>query len=131
MTKTIKGKFSVKSQALDADELTQTLSAMRMRFDKQFEGALNATSVVSMMGIMNRELGSGGYVAIEKVTGEIEGKKGSFLLQHSSIMDRGAPSQTIRVIPDSGTDALLGISGHMTIDIIEGQHFYTFEYTLS
>lgn len=130
MKKTIKGKFSVKSQSLEADELTQALGAMRMRFDKQFEGALNATSAVSMLGIMNRELGSGGYVAIEKLTGDIEGKKGSFFFQHSSTMNRGTPSQSIQVLPDTGTDELEGLSGHMVIDIVDGEHFYTFAYEL-
>jgi hypothetical protein len=101
---------------------------MRMRFEKRFEGPLAANSVVSMMGIMNREIGSGGYVALEKVIGELDSKRGSFCLQHSSTMSKGKPEQSIKVMPDSGTGELSAIRGHMIVDIIEGQHFYTFFY---
>jgi hypothetical protein len=128
--KQIKGKFDVQTSPLDGDDLTRALGAMQMKIEKQFEGALAASSVVLMMGVMNREIGSGGYVALEKVTGQLEGKRGSFLLQHSSTMDRGQPSQNIRVVPDSGTGALMGLKGQMVVDIIEGQHFYTFDYEL-
>jgi hypothetical protein len=127
----IKGKFEVQSSPLDADEITRALGAQRMRFDKRFEGPLTATSFVSMMGVMDRETGSGAYVALEKVTGELVGRRGAFLLQHSSTMDRGKPRQSIRVVPDSGTDGLAGLQGEMVIDIVDGQHFYTFHYELA
>ena len=131
MKKTIKGKFEVKPSPLSGDELSQALGAMRMKFEKRFEGALNAKSIVSMIGIMDQSLGSGGYVAIEKLEGSIEGKRGSFCLQHSCTMSRGTPSQQIVVIPDTGTQELKGLTGQMTIDIEEdGTHFYTFEYEL-
>ena len=83
-----------------------------------------------MMGCMNQELGSGGYVALEIVTGSLAGRKGTFQLQHSSTMARGKPTQSVTVIPDSGTGELSGLSGKMIIDIIEKVHFYTFEYEL-
>ena len=112
------------------DDTTQKVGAMRMSFEKKFEGALEATGIVSMMGLMNPAMGSGAYVALERITGQLDGRAGSFCLQHSSTMERHQPTQSIRVVPDSGTDSLVGLSGSMTIDIVNGQHFYTFEYSL-
>ena len=131
MKKTIKGKFDIKSTPQTLDETTKSIGGMRMTFEKRFHGSLDATSLVSMMGLMNRDLGSGGYVAIEKISGKVDGLQGTFCFQHSSIMQRGVPSQTITIIPDTGTEALTGITGKMTIDIVDGQHFYTFEYELN
>jgi len=74
---------------------------------------------------------SAGYVAIERVSGALHGRKGSFVLQHSGIMTRGAPQLTITVVPDSGTGELAGLTGTMGITIAGGKHSYDFEYTLS
>jgi hypothetical protein len=73
---------------------------------------------------------SAGYVAIEKVTGTLNGRRGSFYLQHNGVMTRGVGELRITVIPDSGTDQLVGLSGKMNIIIAEGKHSYEFEYTL-
>jgi Protein of unknown function (DUF3224) len=73
---------------------------------------------------------SAGYVAIEKVTGTLNGRRGSFYLQHNGVMTRGVGELTITVIPDSGTDELVGLRGKMNIIIAEGKHSYEFEYTL-
>jgi hypothetical protein len=129
--KQVKGKFEVKSFPLEGDSLASDIGFMRMRFEKRFEGALAGNGVVSMMGIMNREIGSGGYVALEKISGELDSMRGTFCVQHSSTMSKGKPEQSITVIPDSGTGDLSNIRGHMVIDIIEGQHFYTFHYDIS
>jgi len=126
----VKGKFEVQSIPLESDDLTRALGAVRMRFDKRFEGPLTAPSFVSMLGVMDRQTGSGAYVALEKITGELAGRRGSFVLQHSSTMNRGKPRQSVVVVPDSGTDALAGLHGEMVIDIVDGQHFYTFDYDL-
>jgi hypothetical protein len=67
---------------------------------------------------------------MERVTATLHGRRGSFALQHSGTMDRGAPTLSVSVVPDSGTDGLTGLSGRMQIDITDGQHFYTFEYEL-
>jgi hypothetical protein len=130
MKTTVKGKFEVKGTPQPTDEALQKLGAMRMVFDKRFEGPLEATSVAAMTGMMDMALGSGAYVALEKISGKLEGREGSFCLHHSSTMTRGKPEQSVRVVPDSGTGALTGIFGSMVIDIIEKQHFYTFEYEL-
>jgi Protein of unknown function (DUF3224) len=126
--KQIKGTFEIQRSPIASDELATTIGFTSAKFEKKFKGPLSATSLVSMMGIMNKELGSGAYVALEKITGQLEGLSGSFALMHSSSMDKGKPKQLISVVPDSATDQLKGLSGNMTIDIIEGQHNYTFDY---
>lgn len=127
MAQTIKGTFDIKSTPLAAEPSTEAIGAGRMRFDKTFHGELHGTSVVEMLGIMDRATASGGYVAMERFTGEVLGRKGSFCMQHSSTMKRGVPEQRITVVPDSGTDELKGLSGSMVIDIVEKQHHYTFD----
>jgi hypothetical protein len=74
--------------------------------------------------------GSAGYVAIEQVTGVLRGRRGTFFLQHRGVMDRGTPTLSVTVVPDSGTGELEGLSGTMTIDIAGGEHSYTFDYAL-
>lgn len=104
----------------------------RMSIDKQFHGDLEATSQGEMLAFRTAIANSAGYVAIERVTGTLGGRSGSFALQHSSTMNRGVPLQNISVVPDSGTDELKDLSGSMTIVIAEGgKHAYEFEYTLS
>ncbi|MFZ3229894.1 MAG: DUF3224 domain-containing protein [Pseudobdellovibrio sp.] len=126
----IKGKFEVKSSPVAPDENIKKMGGMAMTFDKIFSGEIEARGKVSMFGIMNRDLGSGGYIALELIEGAIEGKNGTFIMQHSCFMNKGKEEQKIKVVPDTGTGELKGISGNMVIEIIEGQHFYNFEYTL-
>lgn len=128
--KTIKGKFDLSATPLELDIAIQKLGGIRMLFEKQFFGPIEAKSTVSMLGVMNKVLGSGSYVALEIIEGTVEGLSGSFSMQHSSSMLRGKSEQSISIIPDSGTGELSGISGKMIIDIEDGQHFYTFEYLL-
>lgn len=128
--KTLKGKFSLTATPLEADQVIKKLGGIQMHFEKEFFGPLEARSSVSMMGVMNKELGSGSYVALERVEGTVDGLRGTFGMQHSSSMNRGKSEQLISIIPDSGTDELKGISGKMVIDIVDGQHYYTFEYSL-
>jgi len=103
----------------------------RMVLDKQYHGDLDGTGKGQMLtGGINANK-SGAYVAIEKFTGTLHGRSGSFVLHHTGIMTRGTPDLTILVAPDSGTDQLAGISGKMTINIAaDGKHSYDFEYTL-
>lgn len=128
---TIKGQFVIKAIPLELGEAEKCLGASRMMFEKRFSGALEATSVVMMLGLKNKELGSGGYVALERVDGVLCGRRGSLYLQHSSSMNRGKSEQTIVVIPGSGTNDLVGLSGNMTIEVIDGEHFFTFAYALA
>ena len=130
MTNRASGTFDVKMtpQANDAGE-GGALS--RMSLDKQFHGALDASSVVHMLAVGTAVEGSAAYVAIERISGTLDGLAGSFLTQHNGTLDRGAPTLTVTVVPDSGTDDLQGLSGRMTIDIVEGKHYYTFDYQIA
>lgn len=100
------------------------------RLDKEFHGDLEATSRGEMLSAGSSVPGSAGYVAIEQVTGALHGLTGTFVLQHSGTMTRGAPRLEVTVVPDSGTGELAGLSGAMTIDINEGKHRYELEYSI-
>jgi hypothetical protein len=103
----------------------------RMSLAKVLHGDLEGTSVGEMLTAGTPVKDSGAYVAVERVTGTLQGRRGTFILQHSGTMTRGAQQLTITVVPDSGTDQLAGIAGSMKIIIDkDGKHFYDFEYTL-
>lgn len=103
----------------------------RMTLDKQYHGDLEATGIGQMLTAGTAIKGSGAYVAIEKVSGTLEGKKGTFILQHAGTMTREVPQLAIVVVPDSGTGELEGMSGKMIIKFAEGgKHFYELDYTL-
>ena len=127
MTHTATGEFEVKLVP-QTDRDVPMLA--RMTIDKTFTGDLQATSQGQMLSARTAIADSAGYVAIEKVEGALAGKKGSFVLQHSATMDRGTPSQSITVVPDSGTEELEGLTGTVTITIADGKHYYSFEYSL-
>ena len=116
-------------QAADENCNGNGLSVGRMSIDKQFEGDLIATSKGHMLSIGTKIKGSAGYVAMEWVSGILNGRSGRFALQHSGTMTRGAPTLSITVVPDSGTGELAGLAGLMTIEIVDGKHFYGFDYT--
>jgi hypothetical protein len=120
------GPFEVKLTPQD-DKLNDGVS--RMLIEKQFHGDLEATSKGQMLATGTAK-SSGVYVAIETVTGTLQGKTGTFVLYHTGVMAKGAPTLSVNVVPDSGTGQLQGISGKMTIIIAEGKHSYDFEYTL-
>lgn len=101
-----------------------------MSIDKQFHGDLEAVSKGEMLSATTNVKGSAGYVAIERVSGSLRGRSGAFVLQHSGTMTRGVPQLTVSVVPDSGAGQLLGLTGKMEINIVEGKHSYEFEYTL-
>lgn len=125
------GTFEVKLVPQKPDNpLAEAAGLGRMGIDKQFLGALEATSQGEMLSILDREKGSGGYVAMERVTGTLNDRKGSFILQHDAMMNRGEAEMNIIVVPDTGTGELAGISGSMTVKIEGGQHYYYLDYTL-
>lgn len=125
-----RGTFEVKITPMPVDDYTDAATLGRMTIDKQFSGELVATSKGQMITGMGTVKGSAAYSAIEKVTGTLGGHRGDFVLQHTGIMSRGAQSLVITVVPDSGTDALAGLTGTMQIIIDGKQHSYVFEYTL-
>lgn len=131
MTHHAKGGFDVKLQPLDAYNKDEGAGLARMAIDKQFHGDLAATSKGEMLSAMGGVKGSAGYVAIERVSGTLAGRRGSFTLQHNATMTRGEPYLNLIVVPDSGTDELAGLSGTMKITIANGVHSYEFDYTLT
>lgn len=131
MSQRASGTFEVKLTPQPLADTAAGPNLARMAIDKQFRGDLEGTSRGEMLSAGTSVKGSAGYVAIERVTGTLQGRSGTFVLQHSGTMTRGTPQLTITVVPDSGTGALEGIAGSMTIIVADGKHSYTFEYTLT
>jgi hypothetical protein len=124
-----KGTFDVKTTPQPAAEGDDSGIA-RLLLDKHFHGDLEAASKGQMLAASGTVKGSAGYVAIEKVTGTLAGRKGSFVLYHQGTMNRGVPTLSVTVVPDSGTDQLTGLTGSMNIIIANGAHSYEFTYSL-
>jgi len=123
------GTFEVKLTPQDDKSEDKTLG--RMTIEKQWHGDFVGTSKGQMLTGGDLAKGSAGYVAIEKVSGNLNGRKGTFILQHSGTMTHGQLQLTISVVPDSGTDQLEGLTGKVMIKIDNGKHLYDFEYTLA
>jgi hypothetical protein len=122
----VRGEFEVKLTPRDgaADGLG------RMGIEKKYSGPLDASACGEMLTASTVVDGSAGYVAVERVDGSLEGREGTFVLQHSATLTRGAPQLSIGVVPDSGTGELVGLVGRMKIEITGGKHFYVLEYTI-
>ncbi len=125
------GTFDVKLAPVGNDSVPEGPNLGRMSMDKVFQGDFEGVSkgeMITAAGIAVKE--SAAYSAMERMTGTLQGRKGSFALQHTGVMDRGKPSLTITVVPDSGTGELTGLTGKLDI-IIEGKaHKYVFEYSV-
>ena len=124
------GTFEVKMTGEPPYDERAGVTLGRASFAKTFAGPLTATSTVQMLAARGPIANSAGYVALERIVGELDGHAGSFVVVHMGLMNRGQQSLTIRIVPDSGTDGLTGIAGVMTIDIVSGQHNYTIDYTM-
>jgi hypothetical protein len=130
MTKHASGEFEVKIVP-QKDEGIGDPTIGRMSVSKVYRGDLEGIGLAQMLAGMSADVkDSGAYVAIERVRGTLQGRKGSFAVHHRGVMTRGAQDLVITVIPDTGTEELTGITGTMTIDIRDGKHFYGFDYTL-
>lgn len=121
-----KGNFDVQLTPTSASDA----AVGAMSIAKTFHGDLDGTSTGQMLAVRTPVDGSAGYVAMERVTGTLAGHKGSFALQHSGTMAQGAPTLSVSVVPDSGTDGLVGLTGTMDIIVTPGRHDYVFRYTL-
>ena len=124
------GTFDVAVEPLGTPDKAEGATLGRMSLSKQLQGDLTGTSKGEMLTAMTDTKGSAGYVAIERVIGTLQGRSGTFVLQHIGTMTQGAQQMTIKVVPDSGTGQLIGLSGTMTISIVDGKHFYEFDYVL-
>ncbi|MBP8947304.1 MAG: DUF3224 domain-containing protein [Candidatus Promineofilum sp.] len=121
------GTFDVK---LSPQPATGEWGLGRLTIDKRFHGDLTATSAGEMLSAMSGVEGSAAYVALERVSGTLHGRRGGFTLQHTGIMERGEGRLTVAVVPDSGSDELAGIAGTMAIIITGDAHRYELTYTL-
>lgn len=130
MTRVAQGSFVValKPQALEGIDASALLA--RLSIDKQISGDLQATTQGSMLSAGTAVKGSAAYVALERVTGTLHGKSGSFALMHVGTMNRGTPSLSITVVPDSGTGELEGLQGDFKLQIVDGKHLYELSYSL-
>ena len=124
------GTFEVKTSPLAADEATLGTAIGRFALDKHYHGDLSAASRGEMMGAGSLAAGTAGYVAMEEVAGTLQGRSGSFALQHMGSMEAGTVELSVKVVPGSGTGELAGIAGTLTIAIAAGKHTYAFDYTL-
>jgi len=131
MTTRASGSFEVTLTPQAQDEPSGNSTLGRMSIDKKFHGDLEAVSKGQMLAAGTAVKDSAGYVAMERVTGLLAGRSGSFVLQHSGTMNRGVQQLSLSVVPDSGTDQLAGLSGTMTITIVGEKHFYDFDYILA
>lgn len=126
MEHTATGEFDVQLTPIGASDA----AVGSMAISKTFRGDLAGTSTGQMLAVRTPLNGSAGYVAMERVSGTLAGRNGTFALQHSGTMDRGTPTLSVTVVPDSATDDLAGLTGSMAIKIEGGKHFYTFQYAL-
>jgi len=124
------GPFDVKMEPQGEPDKADGITLARYSGQKQYHGDLDGTAITIMLTAGTDVKGSAGYVAMERVTGSLKGRSGSFVLQHSATMTRGEPQLSITVVPDSGTGQLVGITGKMNIIIAAGKHSYEFDYTL-
>lgn len=125
-----RGTFEVTLEPQPLSNSGQAANLNRLSIAKQYHGDLEATSHGEMLANGDRTEESGVYVALERVSGQLHGRSGSFVLYHNGLMVRGESRLVISVVPDSGTGELAGLAGTMTIDIVDGAHFFEFDYTL-
>lgn len=135
--KTATGEFDVKMLPPPSSTTSGDTGAagsgdgfLRMSLEKTFRGSLEGSSHVAMMATSDGKSPSGGYVALERFNGKLDGKSGSFILQHSGIMAPGMMEIRVVVSPGSGTGELAGIEGTLEIRLEGKKHFYTLSYKL-
>ena len=123
----VTGLFDVKMQPQDNDAVEGGVTLARLGLEKRYHGALDATATGTMLSAMTLVKASAAYSAIERVTGVLDGREGSFVLQHTGVMDRGVPTLRITVVPDSGTGALAGQTRAMVVLVEAGNHTYVLD----
>jgi Protein of unknown function (DUF3224) len=131
MTVRARGTFEVRLSPRPTEVQSEGGALGRKSIAKQFHGDLEASGEGEMLSAGTSVQGSAGYVALERVAGTLQGRGGSFILQHTGTMTRGVPQLSITVVPDSGTGELVGLAGRMAIEVADGTHSYDFEYTIA
>ena len=130
MSHIARGSFTVVTKPVADHGTVGGVSLGRLSLEKRFEGDLVGTGQGEMLTAMTSVKGSAVYVAIERVTGTLQGRSGSFVFQHVGLMNRGTPELSITVVPDSGTEGMAGITGTFTLEVVDGKHTYAFDYRL-
>lgn len=127
----ITGEFEVTMTPQTLSDTAAQSRLGRLSLNKRYHGALDASAQGEMLSVRAAVAGSAGYVALERVEGSLDGRHGSFYLQHSGIMTRGTPTLSVTVVPDTGTQQLQGLTGSLAIRIEGGKHYYEFTYDIS
>lgn len=127
----ITGEFEVTMTPQTLSDTAAQSGLGRLSLNKRYHGALDASAQGEMLSVRAAVAGSAGYVALERVEGSLDGRHGSFYLQHSGIMTRGTPTLSVTVVPDTGTQQLQGLTGSLAIRIEGGKHYYDFTYDIS
>ena len=132
MSERATGSFEVKVVQQKPDtQIARAANLGRLTIDKRYHGELEGTGKGEMLAAQTDTKDSAGYVALERVSGTLKGRSGSFVLQHNGTRDRGKAATTVLVVPDSGTGELRGLSGRMNIIVAaDGAHSYEFDYRL-
>jgi hypothetical protein len=131
MSKVIaKGSFVVDLKP-QSQEKIEDITIGRWSIDKKFSGDLEATSKVEMLGVGSESSGKGAYVAIEAITGTLNGLQGSFVLMHNGTRSSNSQQLSVNIISGCSTGQLVGIEGKMTISIVDKKHLYELEYEMS
>jgi len=125
-----RGTFSVELEASPPFEEDAGIAFSRVRVDKRFEGTLEAESVVHMLAVMTPVKTSRAYVAVERVVGTLDGREGAFAVTHLGVQTADEQSLALAIVPDSGTGELEGITGTLSIEFTDGQHFYEIDWSL-
>lgn len=125
------GPFEITMIPAGAPEKEGATATAQMTLDKRYSGELAASGTGTMLTAVSDTKGSAAYVAIERVSGTLAGRKGSFVLQHAGTMRGGTSQATITIVPDSGTEELTGIGGSLALSVVDGKHFYALDYTLA
>ncbi len=123
------GTFEVKIVPASEDKGDgSTLS--RLVLDKTYAGALTATSKGEMLAAGGSKPTSAAYVAVERITGTLDGRAGSFAVVQHGWMQGDQRVMEVLIVPDSGGGDLKGLAGTFKIEIKDGKHFYLMDYTL-
>ncbi|HET7843808.1 MAG TPA: DUF3224 domain-containing protein [Xanthomonadales bacterium] len=132
VTHVAEGPFEVEVIPQPRDAAHAAIAIDRLLLEKRYRGALDASGRGQMLGVHGEVETSGGYVAIERVDGTLDGRRGAFALQHSGTMTKATGyALDVAIVPDSGTGELTGIAGRLTIRIAPGgAHAYRLDYTL-
>ena len=124
-----RGSFEVTIIPLEPEDKIDGVALGRMSLEKRFSGGFAGSGKGEMLTAGDPSTGSAGYVAVERVSGTLDGRRGSFALQHHATMHRGKNELSIEVVPGSATGELVGLAGKLSIEIVDGKHNYSFEYT--